>query len=151
MSEKQYVVFKLENEEYGIGIMNVREIIPYKESVKVPNTPNFVEGIINYRGSVIPTICLKKRFNINQDVQDSNTRIIIINLDDRQVGFVVDEASQTIKIDDADVDPTPNMISNVDMNYIIGVGKREDRLIILIDLEKILTEDEREKLKYMES
>lgn len=147
MAEKQYVVFKLDNEEYGIGIMNVREIIPYKESIKVPNTPDFIEGIINYRGNVTPIICLKKRFNISQRIEDVNTRIIVINIGDRQVGFIVDEASQTIKLDERDIDPAPSIVSSVEREYIDGVGKKEDRLIILIDLGKILTDGEREELE----
>lgn len=151
MAEKQYVVFRLDNEEYGIGIMNVREIIPYKESIKVPNTPDFIEGIINYRGNVTPIICLKKRFNISQRVEDGNTRIIVINIGDRQVGFIVDEASQTIKLDESEIDPAPSIVSSVEREYIDGVGKKEDRLIILIDLGKILTEGEREELKGIEA
>lgn len=151
MAEKQYVVFRLDNEEYGIGIMNVREIIPYKESIKVPNTPDFIEGIINYRGNVTPIICLKKRFNISKRVEDGNTRIIVINIGDRQVGFIVDEASQTIKLDESEIDPAPSIVSSVEREYIDGVGKKEDRLIILIDLGKILTEGEREELKGIEA
>lgn len=147
MAERQYVVFKLGQEEYGIDIMNVREIGPYQESVKIPNVPSFVEGIINYRGQVIPIICLKKRFNIASKDIDNNTRIIIINLDERQVGFIVDEASQTIKLDDKDIDPTPTIITGVDMKYITGVGKSDNRLIILIDLEKVLTDEEKEKIQ----
>ncbi|KNF09485.1 chemotaxis protein, CheW-like protein [Gottschalkia purinilytica] len=149
MGERQYVVFKLGKEEYGIDIMNVREIGPYQESVKVPNSPSFVEGIINYRGNVIPIVCLKKRFSIEDSEIDTNTRIIIINLNDKQVGFIVDEASQTVKLDDNDIDPTPNIITGVDMKYITGVGKLNDRLIILIDLEKILTDNEKEEIELM--
>lgn len=150
MAEKQYVVFRLDNEEYGIGIMNVREIIPYKESIKVPNTPDFIDGIINYRGNVTPVICLKKRFNISQRVEDVNTRIIVINIGEKQVGFIVDEASQTIKLDESDIDPAPSIISGVEREYIDGVGKKEDRLVILIDLGKILTDNERERLEEIE-
>lgn len=151
MAEKQYVVFKLDNEEYGIGIMNVREIIPYKESIKVPNTPDFIEGIINYRGNVTPIICLKKRFNISQRVEDANTRIIVINIGEKQVGFIVDEASQTIKLDESEIDPAPSIVSGVERQYIDGVGKKEDRLVILIDLGKILTDGEREELEGIEA
>lgn len=151
MAEKQYVVFRLDNEEYGIGIMNVREIIPYKESISVPNTPDFLDGIINYRGNVTPVVCLKKRFNISQRVEDVNTRIIIINLGDKQVGFIVDEASQTVKLDEKDIDPAPSIISSVDRAYIDGVGKKDERLIILIDLGKILTEGEKEELEGIEA
>lgn len=150
MSEEQYVVFKLGNEEYAINIMNVTEISPYEEIAKIPNVPNFVEGIINYRGHVIPIICLRKRFGINADKIDNNTRIIVISLEDKQVGFIVDEASQTIKIDDEQIDPASSISASVDMKYINGVGKVDNRLIIIIDLEKVLTEEEREEIQEIE-
>lgn len=150
MSEKQYVVFKLGKEEYGIDIMNVTEIIQYQESVKVPNSPKFIEGIINYRGKVIPIICLKKKFGIEDSLRDGNTRIIVINLNEKQIGFIVDEASQTVRIDDANIDPTPDIIVGIERRYITGVGKIDDRLIILIDLEKVLTDEEKEKVEALE-
>ena len=149
MTEKQYVVFKLGEEEYGLDIMNVSEIILYQETVKLPNVPSFIDGIINYRGSVIPIICLKKRFNINLKDNDHNTRIIIININDNQVGFIVDEASQTIKLDDNDVDPTPDIVSGIDIKFITGVGKINDRLVLLVDLEKVLTDEERKEIHQM--
>lgn len=147
MSEEQYVIFKISGEEYGINIMNVTEISPYEEIVKIPNVPDFVEGIINYRGHVIPIICLSKRFGIDRDKVDNNTRIIVINLKDKQIGFIVDEASQTIKIDESKIDPASSIPSIVDMKYINGVGKVDDRLIILMDLEKVLTDEEQEKIE----
>ncbi|MTI48582.1 chemotaxis protein CheW [Sporosalibacterium faouarense] len=150
MAENQYVVFKLGNEEYGIDIMNVREIVPHQESIKVPNAPKFVSGIINFRGKVIPIVDLKKRFDLLEKEIDGNTRIIVINLDDRQIGFIVDEASQTIRLEDKDVDPAPDIVSSIERRYITGVGKKEDRLIILIDLEKVLTEEEKEKIESMD-
>jgi len=146
MSENQFVIFKLENEEYGIDIMNVKEIGPFIECVKVPNTPNYVEGIVNYRGSVIPVINLKKRFNIADNCKDNDKRIIYINLKDKQIGFIVDEASQTVRLNDIDIEPTPDIILDIDKRYITGVGKKESRLIILIDLEKVLTEKEKKEV-----
>lgn len=150
MSENQYVVFKLGKEEYGIDIMNVREIVQYQESVKVPNSPDFIEGIINFRGKVIPIVCLKKRFGMKDRAIDANTRIIVINLNDKQIGFLVDEASQTVRLDDSNIDPTPDIIAGIERKYITGVGKPDNRLIILIDLEKVLTEDEKEKIDMLD-
>ena len=151
MAEKQYVVFNLGKEEYGIDIMNVREIGPYQESVKVPNTPDFIEGIINFRDKVIPIINLKKRFKLEDTGITNDTRIIIINLNEKQIGFVVDEASQTIRLDDNDIDPTPDIISSVDKRYITGVGKiGENRSLILIDLERVLSEEEKDEIENME-
>ncbi|WP_066504930.1 chemotaxis protein CheW [Abyssisolibacter fermentans] len=150
MSEKQFVVFKLGKEEYGIDIMNVKEIGPYQESVKIPNAPDFVEGIINYRGKVIPIICLKKRFNLVSKEVDNNTRIIVINLNEKQIGFIVDEASQTIRLNDSNIDSTPDIVSSVDRKYLTGVGKLDERLIILIDLEKVLNESEKTQISKMD-
>ena len=146
MSEQQYVIFKLSNEDYAINIMNVTEIIPFEQAVALPNVPDFVEGVINYRGSVIPIICLKKRFSIPLDKVDHNTRIIIINMGNKQVGFIVDEASQTMKIEDDQIDIARNISSNIDMKYINGVAKIENNLVILVDLERILTEEEKQEI-----
>ncbi|WP_130806474.1 chemotaxis protein CheW [Senegalia massiliensis] len=150
MSEKQFVVFKLDGEEYGINIINVKEIGIYKEPVKIPNSPEFIEGIINYRGEVIPIVNLKKRFNLNDLIISNNTRVIIININDKQVGFVVDEASQTIRIDEEHIENTPEMVTRIDSEYITGVGKVEDRLILIIDLEKVLTDSEKQKIEKLE-
>ena len=151
MAENQYVVFKLGKEEFGIDIMNVKEIIPYQESVHVPNTPEFIEGVTNYRGNVIPVINLKRRFKIDAGEITKETRIIVINIDEKEIGFIVDEASQTLRLDDNQIDPTPDIISEVDRRYIIGVGKvNGDRLLILIDLKKILTDKEIDEIEMLE-
>jgi purine-binding chemotaxis protein CheW len=150
VSEKQYVIFKLGNEEYGVEIMNVKEISEFKESTKVPNTPYFVDGIINLRGEIIPIINLKKRFEVSDGEIDSDTRIIVININDRNVGFVVDEASQVLRIKDNDIDEAPEIVAGVDRQYITGVGKVGEKIIILLDLEKILTDEEKEKLGDLE-
>lgn len=147
MSEQQDVIFKLGGEEYGINIMNVTEIIPYEETIKLPHVPDFVEGVINYRGTVIPIICLKKKFGMKLTESDHNTRIIILNLDNKQVGFIVDEASQTIKLDDEDIDMANNISTNIDIKYVSGIARIDERLIILVDLDLILTEDEKTKIE----
>ncbi|MEW9123205.1 MAG: chemotaxis protein CheW [Thermotaleaceae bacterium] len=147
MAEKQYVIFRLDKEEYGVEIMHVKEISEYKESVKVPNTPKFVDGIINLRGDITPIINLKKRFNLPESDVDSDTRIIVIHMDNRQVGFVVDEASQVLKISEEDVEIAPELVAGMDKKYITGVGKLADRIILLLDLEYILTDDEKEKIQ----
>ena len=151
MAENQYVVFNLNKEEFGIDIMNVKEITPYQESINIPNAPDFIEGIINYRGNVIPIINLKKRFNLDNLEVTKDTRIIVINLDDKEIGFVVDEASQTIRIDDEQIDPAPDIISEVDRRFITGVGKiSEDRLLILLNLHNVLTDKEKDQINMME-
>lgn len=151
MAENQYVVFKLGNEEFGIEIMNVQEIVPYEKSIHVPNTPEFIEGIINHRGTVIPIVNLKKRLNLKVEENTEDTRIIIIKLDNKEVGFVVDEASQTLRLSGEDIDQAPDIVTGIDKRYIIGVGKIDDsRLLILLDLQKILTDDEIKEIKTFE-
>lgn len=150
MAENQYVVFKLDEEEFGIDIMNVKEIIPYQESMQVPNTPDFIEGIINYRGNVIPIINLKRRFKLGTQEITKDTRIIVITLGNKEIGFVVDEASQTLRLEENQIDPAPDIISGVDRKYIIGVGKVDDRLLILLDLEKVLTDEEKDEIEMLD-
>lgn len=151
MAESQYVVFKLDEGEFGIDIMNVREIIPYEDSVSVPDTASYVDGIINHRGSVIPIIDLRKKFKLKQKEIGKETRIIVINLDGKETGFLVDEASQTVRIDDSIIDSTPNFVGSVDKKYMTGVAKLDDkRLLILIDLEMVLSEDEIKDIKSIE-
>ncbi|PAB59208.1 chemotaxis protein CheW [Anaeromicrobium sediminis] len=146
MAEKQYVIFKLDNESYGVDIMNVKEIIEYKETVKVPNALNFIEGIINLRGEIVPIVNLKKRLKTGNTMVTNDTRVIVINIQDRQVGFMVDEASQVIRISEENIEPAPELIAGIDKRYIMGVGKLEDKIVILLDLEFILTEDEKAKI-----
>lgn len=151
MAENQYVIFKLGDEKYGVDIMKVKEISEFKESTKVPNAPYFVDGIINLRGEIIPIINLKKRFKI-KGVQEinSDTRIIVININDKNIGFIVDEASEVLRINEDDIEQAPEIIAGVDRQYINGVGKLENTIVILLDLEKILTDEEKEKLEEME-
>ena len=151
MAEKQYVVFNLDKEEFGIDIMNVKEIIPYQESIQIPNSPDFIEGVINYRGNVIPIINLRKRFKLEADDVTKDTRIIVISLEEKEIGFIVDEASQTLRLNEEQIDPTPDVISDIDRRYIIGVGKvDESRLVILLDLEKILSDEEIDEINNLE-
>ncbi len=143
MTENQYVIFKLDQSEFGIDIMNVREIVPFEDSLPVPNTPKFVEGIINHRGTVIPIINLKKRFSLSNLEVDKDTRIIIVTVEGKDVGFIVDEASQTIRLSSDEIDLAPSYIVGVDEKYLEGVGKiDEKRLLIIIDLKAILSYEE---------
>lgn len=151
MAEKQYVVFKLDEGEFGIDIMNVKEIIPYEDSINIPNTPKFIKGVINHRGSVIPIVNLKERFNMQTLEIGKDTRIIIINLDGKEIGFIVDAASETLRLSEDNIETAPSMISGIDRKYLIGMGKiDEKRLLILIDLEKILTEEEIDEINSIE-
>lgn len=142
MAENQFVIFKLGEERYAVDILNVGGISEFRDVTKVPNAPYFIDGIINLRGEIIPIVSLKKRFNIPEKAVDSDTRIIINNIRGKDIGFVVDEASQVIKIDDADIEDAPDIVKGADRQYISGVGKVNDQIVILLNLEKILNEEE---------
>ena len=149
MAERQYVIFKLDKEEYGVDIMHVKEISEFKESTKVPSAPSFVDGIINYRGVITPIINLRRKFILSAKEVTTSTRIIIINLNNKQVGFLVDDASQVLTIDEKDIDPAPELITNIEDKYIDGIAKISERMVIILDLEKVLNEEEKNKLQQL--
>ncbi|MBN4069396.1 MAG: chemotaxis protein CheW [Alkaliphilus sp.] len=146
MNERQYVIFKLAGDEFGVDIMHVKEISEHREASKVPNTPSFIEGIINYRGVVTPVINLSKKFNQNETEITNSTRIIIVYLKNKQTGFIVDDASQVLTISNKDVDDAPDLITSVEQKFISGIAKVDDRMIIILDLEKVLNEKEKKEL-----
>jgi len=145
MAELQLVVFKLDKEEYGVD-MQVQEISPYQKLTKVPNSPAFVDGIANLRGDVIPVVSLKQKFNLAENQVTELTRLIVINNGNRRTGFVVDDASEVITISDKDIEEAPPMIVGADRKYIQGVGKIDKRILIILDLHKLLTEEEENQL-----
>ena len=140
MSEKQYVIFKLGEEEYGVNIIHIQEISEYIKCTEVPNAPDFIEGIINYRGSIIPIINLHNKFNMDPIVITEDTRIIIFMLDDKQMGFLVDDASQIVAISDSNIESPPSIIVASGPKFISGIGKVQDNIIIILDLENLLSE-----------
>lgn len=150
MSEKQFVIFKLGEQNYCVDIMNVGGITEYKGATKVPEAPYFVEGVINLRGSIIPIINLKKRFGIPEARPAEDCRVVLFNLNGTELGFLVDEANQVIKIDSENIDPTPDILKGADKDYIDGVGKVNQSIVIVLDLAKVLTEGERNQVEHMQ-
>lgn len=142
----QLVTFSIGEEEFGVDILKVQEIIRMMEITKVPRAPDFVEGVINLRGKVIPIIDLRKRFGLSTRDHDKHTRIIVIEINKMIVGFVVDSVSEVLRIPSNTVEPPPPVVSGLESEYISGVGKLEDRLLILLDLDRLLSGEEREVL-----
>ena len=142
----QLVGFQLGNEEYGIDILKVQEINRVTEITKIPQSPEYVEGVINLRGNIIPIIDLRKRFQMPEREHDKQTRIVVGEIDDRTVGFIVDAVSEVIRLPANTVEPPPEIVSGEKAQYIKGVGKLEGRLLMLLDINKILTGSEKEKL-----
>lgn len=142
----QLVTFSIGEEEFGVDILKVQEIIRTMEITKVPRAPDFVEGVINLRGKVIPIIDLRKRFGLPTRDHDKHTRIIVIEINNMIVGFVVDSVSEVLRIPASTVEPPPPVVSGLESEYISGVGKLEDRLLILLDLNRLLSKEERNEL-----
>lgn len=142
----QLVSFKIGNEEFGVDILNVHEINKMTQITKVPNAPEFVEGVINLRGRVIPIIDLRTRLGMEKKEQDKDTRIIVVEINKRTVGFIVDAVREVLRIPTSITEAPPDLVTGVNSEFIKSVGKLEDRLLILIDLEKVLSTTDQEKL-----
>ncbi len=142
----QLVTFSIGEEEFGVDILKVQEIIRTMEITKVPKAPEFVEGVINLRGKVIPIIDLRKRFGMATRDHDKNTRIIVIEINNMIVGFVVDSVSEVLRISADTVEPPPPVVAGVESEYIKGVGKLADRLLIMLDLDRLLSREEKDIL-----
>ena len=138
----QIVSFKLGNEEFGVDILLVQEINRMTQITKVPNSPDFVEGVINLRGKVIPVIDLRRRLNLERVEHDKGTRIIVVEIKNRTIGFIVDSVNEVLRVPADTFEAPPEMVSGIGSEFIRAVGKLEDRLLILIDLNKILLDEE---------
>lgn len=136
--ELQLVSFNIGDEEFGIDILKVQEINRMLTVTRVPNSPAFVDGVINLRGKVIPIIDLRGRFGMERKDHDKNTRIVVVELAGKIVGFVVDAVKEVLRIPRQVTEAPPSLASGVDEQYITGVAKLDDRLLILLDLEKVL-------------
>jgi purine-binding chemotaxis protein CheW len=137
----QLVSFNIGDEEFGVDILQVQEINRMLEVTRVPNAPHHVDGVINLRGKVIPIIDLRCRFGMPRKEHDKHTRIVVVELNGRVIGFVVDAVREVLRIPRSVTEPPPSIAGSVNEEYITGVGKLEDRLLILLDLEKVLGAD----------
>jgi len=142
----QLVTFRLGKEEFSMDILKVQEIIRHMDLTRVPRTPEFVDGVINLRGRVIPVLDLRKRFGLPADERTNETRIIVVDVDDTTVGLKVDAVSEVLRLPADTVEPPPSLVTGIESDYIKGVGKLENRLIILLDVAKILTRTEKDAL-----
>jgi purine-binding chemotaxis protein CheW len=140
--EQQLVVFELAGENYGIDISAVEGIIKMQPITKMPQAPMFVEGIINLRGVVVPVIDLRKRFGMTTLEHTSDTRIVNVFMGKAKIGMIVDGVSEVLRIPEEAIEPTPPMISTVNTSYIRGIAKLDNRLVTLLDLDKILSAEE---------
>ena len=146
-AEKQLVVFDLADEGYGVDISSVREIIRMQEITKVPRAPEFVEGVINLRGKVIPVVDLRKRFGFPDSDATKDTRIVVVDIGGQDIGVVVDSVTEVLRIGADAVEPPSSVITTADSEYLLGIAKLESRLIILLDLEQALSVMELARIK----
>ncbi len=142
----QLVTFELGSEEFAIDILAVREINRMLQITRVPQTSEEVEGVINLRGHIIPVVDLRTRFGMDKVAAGTESRIIVVDVNDRTVGFVVDKVHEVLRVDGSIVEDAPVLTCNVDSDYIQGVGKLEDRLLILINLYKLFDRERMEQL-----
>jgi purine-binding chemotaxis protein CheW len=140
----QLVTFKLGSEEFALDILLVQEINRRVEITKVPKTPEFVEGVMNLRGKIVPVLDLRKRFGLVGGEFTAQSRIIVVNIDKRVLGLIVDSVSEVLRIPEHTVEPPPPLVAGIDAAYIKGIGKFEGRLLILLDLGKVLSKTKTE-------
>lgn len=134
----EYVVFEIENEYYGIDIKLVENIEKPKAITRVPYTKDFIEGVVNLRGNIIPVLYLRKRFDIDHKEMDEDSRIIIINYKDYNVGLIVDSSSEVVQLKNSKIENAPKIKDDKKLNYVKEVGKDNERIIMLLDMKKVL-------------
>ncbi|GAP09722.1 CheW protein [Bellilinea caldifistulae] len=147
--EHQLVVFELENEKYGVDIASVEGIIKMQEITRLPHAPEFIEGITNLRGTIVPVVDLRTRFGLPRKEPTRDTRIVIANMDSSKVGIIVDAVTQVIRVPEDKIEPPPQMSVTINSAFIKNIAKLESELVILLDLGKVLSTEEREALTVM--
>jgi purine-binding chemotaxis protein CheW len=144
----KYLTFKLAGEEYGLEILKVREIIKIMEITAVPQMPEFVKGVVNLRGKVIPVIDLRLRFGLKEAEYNDETCIIVVNVGS-EMGVVVDTVQEVLDISEQQIEPPPAVGQDVNTEFILGMGKVGDRVKILLDIDRALTREERNAIEAM--
>ena len=145
--ERQLVVFQLGAELYGVEISRVHEIIRLQQVTRVPHSPPFVEGDINLRGKVISVINLRRRFGLPIADDTRAGRIVVVDINDQVVGMVVDGVSEVLRISSSTIEPPSPAVAGIDSEYLQGIAKLPERLVILLDLDRVLTREERRALE----
>ena len=138
----QLVTFRIGNEEFGFDIFKVKEINKMMDITQIPNSQSSVKGVVNLRGSVIPVVSLREKLNFSDKEYTNSTRIIVVEYQNKSIGFIVDEVNEVLRIESSIIEKPPEMTTTVESAYINGVANLENRLLILLDLDKILTKEE---------
>ncbi|AHL32917.1 chemotaxis protein CheW [Pseudomonas sp. SAICEU22] len=143
----QWVTFKLDNETYGINVMRVQEVLRYTEIAPVPGAPSYVLGIINLRGNVVTVIDTRQRFGLSSTEVNDNTRIVIIEADKQVVGILVDSVAEVVYLRQSEIETAPNVGNEESAKFIQGVCNKNNELLILVELEKMMSEEEWSELE----
>ncbi len=136
----QFVSFNLGDEEYAIEILKVQEIIRMVEVTRVPNSPDFINGVINLRGRVIPVLDLGKRIGLPEKEHNGDSRIIVVEIQNKVIGFIVDKVNIVLRINQNIVEPTPELVGKAELEFIKGIAKMENNLLILLDLDRVISQ-----------
>jgi purine-binding chemotaxis protein CheW len=142
IKKNQVVRFMVGKESFGVDIGRIQEIVTVPEITRVPDTPDFLEGIINLRGKIVSVIDLRKRLKINGAERHKKNRILVTEIEGKVVGLIVDEVSEVLRLNPDNIEPPPEMVNSVGAEYITGVGKLEDKIIMLLDMAKVLNTHE---------
>jgi purine-binding chemotaxis protein CheW len=139
---QEYLTFVLADESYGIDILKVQEIRGYDPVTKIANTPEFIKGVVNLRGLIVPIVDLRIKFGLGKVVYDEFTVVIILNLNGRVVGIVVDGVSDVMDLKGTDLRNVPDIVSSIDTKYITGLATVDEKMFILVDIEQLMTSNE---------
>jgi purine-binding chemotaxis protein CheW len=141
-SLREFLAFKLGAEEYGIDILRVQEIRSYEAPTRIANTPSFIKGVVNLRGVIVPIVDMRMKFNLESATYDSFTVVIVLNIGNRVVGMVVDAVSDVITLTPEQLRPVPEFNSGIDAEHLLAIGALDKRMLILVDIEKLMQSPE---------
>ena len=144
---QQYLTFMLEEESYGIEILRVQEIKGYTGVTRIPNTPDYIKGILNLRGTIVPIVDLRMKFGLDPIEYNKLTVIIVVDVCGRTMGIIVDEVSDVLSFPDKDIKPAPEFGKAVDVSFISGIGRMGEKLVTLLALDHVLSADEIEHME----
>ena len=136
---REYLTFRLDQEEYGIDILKVQEIRGYEPPTRVANAPDFLKGVVNLRGTIVPIVDMRLKFNCEKAEYNAFTVVIILNLRSRIVGIVVDSVSDVMELPPESIKPAPDIESVIDSGSVVGLGSLGDRMLILVDIERLMS------------
>lgn len=139
---QEYLAFKLGKEEYGIDILKVQEIRGYETVTRIANAPDFIKGVVNLRGIIVPIVDMRIKFNLGEPTYDQFTVVIILNIGGRIVGMVVDSVSDVITLSQEQIKPAPEMGTALNTDYLVGLGTVDERMLILVDIDKLMSSAE---------